>query len=404
MGEKMKDILIIAHFAQVPGEKGNGRFNYIANMLVQRGYDVEMVTTRFSHRNKSNRIVKEKELEQLGFKLTMLDEGGYQKNVSLKRFYSHHTFGKNLRDYLKSRRTPDIIYCAVPSLDAGYIAARYAKEKNVKFVIDIQDVWPEAFKMVFNIPVISDLIFYPMRRKADYIYNMADEVIAVSETYKNRALSSNSRINKGLSVFLGTELDTFDKLAEQDKFDKPSNEIWLAYIGTLGHSYDLNCVIDAIYLLEKKGIKNIKFIVMGDGPLKSKFINYANSKGINSAFTGRLEYSEMVKILTACDIAVNPISKGTAASIINKVGDYAAASLPVLNTQECREYMDLITNYNAGLNCENGNPHDLAEKILSLYYDDNLRVTLGSNNRRMADDKFDRKKTYTNIITTMLGE
>jgi len=30
---RMKDLLFITHFTQVPGEQGNGRFNYIAEKI-----------------------------------------------------------------------------------------------------------------------------------------------------------------------------------------------------------------------------------------------------------------------------------------------------------------------------------------------------------------------------------
>ena len=72
---------------------------------------------------------------------------------------------------------------------------------------------------------------------------------------------------------------------------------------------------------------------MGDGPLKEEFENYAEEKKVDCQFTGRLEYEKMVGLLCSCDIAVNPIKKGSAGSIINKVGDYAAAGLPVINTK-----------------------------------------------------------------------
>ncbi|MED3652388.1 glycosyltransferase family 4 protein [Heyndrickxia sporothermodurans] len=398
----MKDVLIIAHFTQIPGEKGNGRFGYLANMLTKSGFDVEVVTTQFSHRIKNHRKVIDKHSENINYKLTMLYENGYQKNVSLKRFYSHYIFGKSLKSYLGKRKKPDIIYCAVPSLDAGYIAAKYAKKNKIKFIIDIQDLWPEAFKMIFNVPFISDLIFYPMSNKANYIYNSADSVIAVSETYMNRGLTpSKNRSNKGLSVFLGTDLVFFDKLATKNYINKPTNEIWVTYIGTLGHSYDLTCVIDALYLLKSKGIKNIKFVVMGDGPLKKRFMDYANKKEVYNEFTGRLDYSEMVSRLVKCDIAVNPISKGAAQSIINKVGDYAAAGLPVLNTQESEEYRKLLNEFNAGINCENNNPEDLAEKLLLLCKNKKLRETIGENSRKLAEAKFDRSKTYQDIINLL---
>lgn len=397
----MLDILIIAHFTQIPGETGNGRFHYIAEKIDKKNVTVEIVTTSFSHRTKCQRKVTKEQINNLCYKLTMLYEPGYRKNVSFKRFYSHYIMGKSFKKYLKNRKKPDIIYCAVPSLDAAIVAAKYAKENNIRFIIDIQDLWPEAFKMVFNFPVISDIIFYPFKRKADYIYKAADEIIAVSETYVNRALKVNKKCKKGNSVFLGTELNYFDKLAKENKLrHKPQDEIWLAYIGTLGYSYDLKCVIDALALL--KDNFNIKFIVMGSGPLSSKFKEYAKKRRIYADFMGRLSYGKMVGFLTACDIAVNPISRGAAQSIINKHADYAAAGLPVLNTQECGEYRNLISEYNAGLNCENNNSNDLAKKLEKLSKEKNLRITMGKNSRRLAEEKFDRDSTYPFIINKIL--
>ena len=81
---------------------------------------------------------------------------------------------------------------------------------------------------------------------------------------------------------------------------------------------------------------------MGDGPLKSKFELYAKSSGINVDFKGKLEYSQMAKYLNKSDICVNPIVKGSAGSIINKVGDYAAAGIPVVNTQDSLEYWNPV--------------------------------------------------------------
>lgn len=390
-----RDLLIIAHFCSDFDGKGNNRFNYLGDLLSENQLNIELVTTDFSHNKKMKRgeIVGE-----FKYKITLLSEPSYQKNVSIKRLYSHYIMGENLKKYLKSRKKPDVIYCAVPSLNVASVAARYAKKNNIRLIIDIQDLWPEAFKLGFRMPVISDILFYPMRRKADNIYTAADEIVAVSQTYADRALEVNKKCMEAHSIFLGTELASFDRLADENKLmDKSEDEIWLAYIGTLGHSYDLTCVIDALKIIHDKGIKNIKFVVMGDGPLKSKFEEHAKEQGIYAKFMGRLNYGKMVGILTVCDIAVNPITKGAAGSIINKHADYAASGLPVLNTQECPEYRKLISDYSAGLNCENNNPADLAEKLSVLCNDKVLRKTMGQNSRRMAEDRFDRKKIYHKI-------
>lgn len=392
-----KDVMLIAHFCDDFDGKGNNRFNYLAELFTNHDLEVELVTSNFSHNKKRKR--EDQYSQNVNYKVTFIEEPIYKKNVSLRRFYSHFIIAKNLKKYLKFRKKPNVIYCSVPSLDVAAVAATYAKKNNIKFIIDVQDLWPEAFKMVFNIPVVSNVVFYPMKRKAEYIYKTANEIIAVSTTYANRAIEINSKIHKGYTVFLGTDLNKFDEAFANNKYKKKhENELWLAYVGTLGHSYDLTSVFDALEIFKKNNTCDIKFIVMGDGPLKEKFEKYAKEKQINTTFTGRLPYSEMVGLLGVCNIAVNPISKGAAQSIINKHGDYAAAGLPVINTQECLEYRHLVDEYEMGLNCNNNDPTDLAEKLEILLKDNELRQKMADNSRRLAEEKFDRKNTYIEIF------
>ena len=81
--------------------------------------------------------------------------------------------------------------------------------------------------------------------------------------------------------------------------------------------------------------------------------NYADQKKVLASFMGRKSYEEMVGIMCSCDLVVNPIVKGAAQSITNKVGDYALSGLAVINTQENPEYRELIEQYGCGINCEN---------------------------------------------------
>ena len=394
----MKKVLLLANFMDLD-ENTNNRFNYLAKLL-KNECNLKIITSTFSHREKRQRNYK----DISNINIHMLYEPGYEKNISLKRIYSHYVLARNLKKCLNNiEEKPDVIYCAVPSLKFAKETAKYAKKNKIRFIIDIQDLWPEAFKMVFNVPIISDLIFYPMMKQANYIYSNADEIVAVSNTYLNRALSVNKKCNKGLSVFLGTDLNYFDKCKINGLKKCNDQIIKIAYIGTLGYSYDIISVMKAIKLLNNKGIKNIKFIIMGDGPLRNRFENFAKKNDINCEFTGRLEYEKMIGVLCSCDIAVNPINKGSAGSIINKVGDYAMAGLPVVNTQECPEYKELLSKYEAGVNAMNGNALDISEKIKFLILNKKVRENMGKNNRRLAIEKFDREKTYNQIVKIMEG-
>lgn len=395
------DIVIVSQYIRDIEcfESNNSRFVYIAKLFAKSDENnVEIITSDFNHikKEKFNKVG-----ELAGVKITTCHEPGYSKNVCLKRFNSHKKLSKNIKEYLEKRKKPDIIYCAIPSLAVGKIVAQYAEKNGVRFVIDIQDLWPEAFKMVFKIPLLSNAIFYPMKRQANHIYKCADDIIAVSETYCNRALKVNKKVKKGLSVFLGTDLNYFDECAKKNKVEFDDDLVRIAYIGTLGHSYNIPIVIDAIRYLNDKGINNIRLIVMGDGPLKEKFESYAREKQIDAEFLGRLEYAKMVGTLCSCDIAINPISRGAAQSIINKVGDYAAAGIPVVNTQENNEYRNLVEEYKIGFNCENNNSNDLAEKINILCNDEKSRKEFGNNNRKLAEKKFNRNRTYNEIVKMM---
>ena len=241
-----------------------------------------------------------------------------------------------------------------------------------------------------------------MKKTADYIYKSANDIVAVSETYVNRAAQVNKNYNNKLSVFLGTDLLNFDTAKKHNNIIFNDDKIRIVYIGTLGASYDICSIIDAIKKVKINGNKKIKFIVIGDGPLREKFEKYAKLKEIDYEFTGMLEYEKMISLLCACDIAVNPIIRGSAASIINKVGDYAAAGLPVINTQESKEYQDLLNKYDAGFNCINGDIDDISKKMSILVNDSVMAKKMGKNNRKLAEEKFDRKKTYKEIAQLIL--
>ena len=77
--------------------------------------------------------------------------------------------------------------------------------------------------------------------------------------------------------------------------------------------------------------------------------------------------------------------------------------MPVINTQNSIEYKKLIDNYNAGFNCENENPEDIANKLERLIKNKKLREKTGKGNRKMAEEKFDRKKTYIDIVNVING-
>lgn len=394
----MSKILIIDHFCQAPGESGNNRYIYLAKMLCEYGHEVEIVTSDFQHTAKKTREIPQELIDTLPYRFTMLAESPYPKNVCLQRFRSHYVFGKHLKKYLEGIEKPDLVHISVPSLDVGKVAADYCNKNGIPFVVDVQDLWPEAFKLVLNFPIISDVCFAPMMRTANRIYSSADRILGVSETYKNRGLKNCKKDRDGMCVYLGTDMNVFDRYVADTVVEKNAEEIWVTYVGTLGHSYNIEIIIDALNLIADKIDRKVVFKVIGNGPYMDRFQKYAENSKIPVDFMGRRMYGEMVAYLAHSDIAVNPIVKGAAQSIINKHADYAMAGLPVVNTQECVEYRNLMSDYNCGINCESDDPKQVADALLLLIENETMRRSMGENSRKLAEERFNRDHTYRLIV------
>lgn len=391
------NIVIIANFTRRLDGEREGRFSFLMEALADRRHSVELITTDFEHYTKKKRPSPRQELYKT--KITLCHEPGYKRNVSVRRLYSHWVWGRKVYRYLKTMAKPDVVYCAVPSITVARLTSKYCQQNGVKFVIDVQDLWPEAFCMLIRNNILQK-IFLPMERSVNLAYAAADLAVAVSDTYVNRILSVNKKNAKGISVFLGNDGALFESERGKYNVERNVDEVLLCYIGGLKDSYDIPCVIDAMALVEadKRFVPKVRFVVIGDGPFRPRFEQYAKEKQVNCVFLGGKPYPEMASLLSSCDMCINPIVKDSAASIINKVGDYALSGLPVINTQESPEYRALIEEYQCGINCECGNAKQVAQAIKKLAADKELRKQMGENSRRLATEKFDRRNTYHKII------
>lgn len=403
-------VVIVANYT-ADTVNNNNRFNDLARRFAARGADVELVTSRFSHAHKT---MREAGTGETSYRITHLHEPGYAKNVSLARLRSQAVFARQVGIHLDAlSMPPHLLLAAAPPPSVIAQCGRYAERVGSSFAIDIQDLWPEAFSMVAKLPAAVDLAFTGMRQRSREAYARADRIIGVSRTYTDAAVDYGADRALTSVVYLGTDLSFFDSSAASPG-PVAVDPAWagadgaiptIGYAGGLSASYDLKLVIDALELLAAApGSGPVpRLVVMGEGSLRSEFEDHARRKGLEVRFTGNLPYTDMARTLAACHIAVNPIVAGSAGSVLNKAGDYAAAGLPVINSQESPEYRDLLEQYQAGISCAPGDARQMADAIRRLTEDAPLRGRMGARSRRMAEELFDRAVTYEQLVDDLLG-
>lgn len=402
----MYKIAVITMGVRLNGEKGYTRFRYICEFLADAGYQVDLFTTTFQHWEKAQRDVEKIKADSYRFGIKFIYEPGYRKNVDLRRIRSHRIAAKNLTALLEREGDYDLLYAEIPPNDVALAAAEFAQRRGIPFVADVNDLWPEAMRMVLDIPVFSDILFYPLKRDAEKVYRLVSGVIGTSDEYRDRPFRNQDRPVPRETVYVGNELSVFDAGAEENmgSIRKENGEFWVTYAGTIGTSYDIRTMILSAEELAGRGRTNIKFKILGDGPMKKELEDLAVSRNIsNVEFLGYAPYDKMAAYLKASDILVNSFVRKAPQSIVTKIGDYLAAGRAMINTCMSPEFRAKVENDGFGVNIIPEDAGILADAVESLYQDEALRLEMGRRARQIAEEQFDRPQSYRRIEKLIRG-
>lgn len=394
----MKKVAIVTLAVALEGEKGYSRFRFLANLLSQY-YEVDLITSTFQHWEKKQRDISTISKMNTTFNIELAYEPGYKKNVDIRRFFSHRIAVKNIIKILE-KKNYDLIYCIIPDNNMAATVGRLAEKKKIKYIVDVEDLWPEAMEMVTKLPRgLNQIIFYSFRKDAKAAYECADAFVGTSDEYRDTPKKKYGiEGKKAITVYVGCDLDDFDNGVEEfkNKINKPDGEFWVTYAGNLGLSYDIPTLIRAAQDLYDK-YPNIKIKILGSGPLEEEFKNIAIAKSCNVEFVGYIPYRKMAAYLVKSDVLINSFVKKAPQSIVTKIGDYLAAGKPMINTLTSLEFRKKVEMDGFGINVEAENVNSLVDVINRLHTEKEQNCLRGERAREVAENQFDRKYSYQNI-------
>ncbi|KKS24215.1 MAG: hypothetical protein A2606_02720 [Candidatus Yanofskybacteria bacterium RIFOXYD1_FULL_42_10] len=278
-------------------------------------------------------------------------------------------------------RTND--YAAIHAYQASYGAgaATFLKYfSSIKFILTLQ----EGKAMTEQNPVIR---FF---RKI--IIKKADIITAISIYLKNFA----EKINKKAEIIVVPNGVDYEKFSSALPIEKTSLDInntakLILTVSRLVQKNGLATLFRAIKIV-KTLTSDIKLVVVGSGPLESGLKNLALELDIsnNVLFMGEKNYSEIPRYLKTADLFVRSSrSEGLGNAFIEAM----AAGLPIIGTP-VGGIPDFLKDGETGLFCEVDNPKNLAEKIMLLLNNGELREKLIKNGLELVREKYD----WNNII------
>lgn len=119
----------------------------LANYLSNKGWEVNYISTDFNHSEK--RLFSKKEyseaIQKISYKLTLLNVGLYDTNVSPRRVLWNQRFAYKCYLLLSQLlHGGDILIVPSRPPELIYVATLLKRQKKCRIILDIRDIWPDA--------------------------------------------------------------------------------------------------------------------------------------------------------------------------------------------------------------------------------------------------------------------
>ena len=378
-------VWIVNPFDNLPSEGYRPqRYWLMARTFAQAGHRTTYWTSDFSHAHKAPRKLDgiDDLADACGFRMKFVPTRPYPTNICLRRILSHRAFARTWRRLAEAEpERPDVVIASMPPLSSCAAALEFCRRAGARFITDVQDAWPETFYRI-----APAWMFAPFRATARRIYRSADAVTAVAARYIELARSYGATAPSHL-CHLGISLcEVKGESTPKTSFTFHPSPFTLIYLGAMGASYDLETVIDAV-----KEMEDVELDVAGSGP-KEQALRSRAADCSRIRFYGYLAENDLQMLLSKADAGVIPMFPDSCVGVPNKLADYAAAGLRVVNSLP-GETADILARFSAGTFYEAGSVEsfkaavrDLQKKEASGFLPDAFR------------DFFDARRLYASYV------
>ncbi|MGV8162445.1 MAG: glycosyltransferase family 4 protein [Candidatus Nanoarchaeia archaeon] len=234
------------------------------------------------------------------------------------------------------------------------------------------------------------------RKIVDMINNYADVLIVNSDFSYARTLEVGIFPDKMIKLIGGVDCSSFYPSKEK-KIDEPVKILTTARLVKFkGFEYS----IAAINELVKKGVKNISYDIVGDGPERTNLVSLISEYGLSEfiKLRGVKRIDEMPDIYRSADIFLHmPVlleknERGSSYIHTETMGrclcEASASGIPVV-ASAVGGMPEIIDNNITGILVGEKNFKEAASGLYELINDRNKRIQLGNNGRSKVERLFD---------------
>lgn len=363
--------------------------------LVRRGHRVTMFTNGYCHFTHRERLAPREKwrMEEIdGIRVVWLKTipytgNGWQRGANmLSNAFRSIQVAQTLPD------KPDVVVGPSVPLGTGWAASRIAVMKEAAFVFEVRDVWPIALVDDGGLSRRSP-VYFAFRFLEKSLYRKAHRISATMPFVFRHVAESGGNPERVTWIPNGVNFDRYRGLEPYD--GGKTRPLVAMYVGGFGNAHDVITLVKAAALLQKRGIDDYRFVLVGDGVKRQECRREAANHALsNVEFHDPVPKSEVPRLQAGADVLIAAVLDSKAYRFglnLNKLFDYLASERPVVFSGSAPN--DPVAESGAGFSIPPERPEEMARALENL-----LRMTpeeraeMGRRGRAYVEREFDIKR------------
>lgn len=378
------------------------------------GHEVSILTGFPNHptgvvppewRSRFHRITYQEKVGRVDVYRTWLWPLPNRKAHERMRNYASFCISAGLRGLALSR--PDVIIATSPQLLVGLAGWWLAFCRQIPFVFEVRDLWPESLTAV-GVANEGSLLHRTLAEIARFLYAHADRIVVVSPAFKQRLIEDwRVSAHKIFVVENGVETEVFapssdSATSELRKRLNAENKFLASYIGTMGNAHGLETLLDAAAQLQLQNA-DVLLLLIGEGADKDRIKALAQSRELkNVHFLDQQPREKIPFLISASDACLVLLKKTDVFKTVipTKLLEFMSCARPVILGVD-GQARQIVEEADAGIVIEPENAEALAAAIRQLHAHRELGRRMGLKGREYIAKNLSRASTAERYIKVL---
>ncbi len=381
-----------------------------AGTLIAEGHEVHLLLEKGRSQRETEEVDGIKMLRQV--EMGRLREKWHRYTFSYT--YRDPMWRTAIRDFVASRGIEVLHIHDLPLVGE---ALRVGNELGVPVVADMHENYPGGLQVWYTNRLKKKTI-YNFKRWARYereALSRSDAVIAVIEESKERITNLGIPAEKIFIVPNTAHVERINIPLDPDITGQYRDRFMVSYIGGFAPHRGLDIVIRSLPLLRDK-VPRLKVVLVGNRnkPYMDYLKRLVDSLGCGDLveMPGWQPFEKIWSYIDSSRICLVPHSRNphTDTTIPHKIFQYMMVEKPVI-VSDCPPLKRVIEDADGGLVFKHDSPEELAQCIIRLYKDEDLRRKTGKAGQAAFLDRYnwdstsgDLKRLYRGLADRRKGK